>query len=230
MDTTITGTDQLVEKTTLTSGQLGLQLKIFDEKGMTPERWGAILSSGIFADLCDVYADLSNRAAVRAALKIDTGHLEVFDLGVNYQIPFHMMVADGHYDYVDARVINEDGWFRGDGEGIEQFEARLFCLGHGATTDAVIHFIKQEDVSNPWLPAQAGHLLAFGVQYSQAQRKFPVIGLHARRTVGDSDDVLCLSVNRSRYRALLTQHFKFNWNSNCRFLAVRKKTQLTLPV
>jgi hypothetical protein len=57
-------------ETTLTSGQLALQLKVLDEKRMTPDRWNRILSSGIFADLCDPSACLDDRGAVRTALKL----------------------------------------------------------------------------------------------------------------------------------------------------------------
>lgn len=56
--------------TTLTSGQLELQLKLFKEKGMTPERWQQILASGFFADLCDANAVLGERDEFRAVLKL----------------------------------------------------------------------------------------------------------------------------------------------------------------
>jgi hypothetical protein len=57
--------------TTHTSGQLKLTLKLLEEKGMTPERFGKLHSSGFFADLCDPSAHLTDRRAFRRALKLD---------------------------------------------------------------------------------------------------------------------------------------------------------------
>jgi hypothetical protein len=58
-------------ETTITSGQLSALLKLLNEKGMTPERWNEISSSGLLADLCDRRTDLMNRAAVCVALGLN---------------------------------------------------------------------------------------------------------------------------------------------------------------
>lgn len=58
--------------TTITSQQTVATLDLLKAKGMNPDRYKGILASGLLADLLDSAADLSNRDAFRAALKLSS--------------------------------------------------------------------------------------------------------------------------------------------------------------
>ena len=70
-------------------------------------------------------------------------------------------------------------------------------------------------------PAKIEHLLAFGEEYSEEQRKFPVIGLGSVAGVGGDRGVPYLSRSGSE-RSLDLSWFDGDWGGGCRFLAVRK--------
>jgi hypothetical protein len=60
-------------KTTLTSGQLQNTLTLLEQKGVTPERFQTVLSSGLLSDIFDPKAILDDRDAFRVALKLWKG-------------------------------------------------------------------------------------------------------------------------------------------------------------
>ena len=57
-------------ETTCTSGNLQQLLRLMDEKKVTPERFSAVLASGVMSDVLDPHAKLENRHDVRAALEL----------------------------------------------------------------------------------------------------------------------------------------------------------------
>ena len=69
---------------------------------MTPKRFNRLLGSGFFADLCDVNANLGDRAAFRAALKLGV----VMEVGAYRGVP-----CLGERD--SGRDLDLD-WFDGD--------------------------------------------------------------------------------------------------------------------
>jgi len=93
-------------KTTLTDGQLMSTLKLLKQKGVTPERFQVLLSTGILADLLE--ADLESYhlddrviSNLRNRLRIPLGlHAKDLISRVDNQIPFEDLVRSNHYHKV----------------------------------------------------------------------------------------------------------------------------------
>ncbi|MCX6819809.1 MAG: hypothetical protein NT019_00760 [Candidatus Adlerbacteria bacterium] len=204
--------------TMMTSGQLALQMKLFDEKGMTPDRWQQILASGIFADLCDKDAVL-DRTAIRAALKLGVAMpTDTFTLDVDYGRTLEDMVAFGRYDWTNSDITAKRFPLKGAGMGkvTVYAEARLFHFDRDISSEKVVEAMKAEG----WEPALIEHLLAFGEKYPEEQRKYPIIGLGSVAQIGDFRYVPCLG-RFGRGRNLRLRWWGRGWYGGCRFLAVR---------
>lgn len=203
--------------TTLTSGQLALQLKVLDEKKMTPERWNRILASGILADLCDKDACL-DRNAVRRALKLEPLGFEQSTLVVIYDLSFREMVAAGHYEGgVHDDLTSER--FPIAGEGVETVEVRNFHFNRSCASEDALRWIKADG----WKPAKIEHLLAYGYKYPEEQRKYPIVALGSSTTLAGYRVVPYLHRDggtRERCVMLHPQELK-DYEANSRFLAVR---------
>ncbi|HEY4525318.1 MAG TPA: hypothetical protein VJL39_03050 [Candidatus Paceibacterota bacterium] len=100
--------------TTMTSGNLQSVLRLADEKKMSPERMTKVVASGVLADAFDEKADLSDREAIRAAMKLPP--LVALPVLIKPVRPFNPVDIFG------------DGWtiWRGpaDGKGLEGEEER----------------------------------------------------------------------------------------------------------
>jgi hypothetical protein len=205
--------------TTLTSGQLSLQLKLFDEKGMTTDRWNKILSSGIFADLCDSNAHLGDRDAVRTALKLGVTMPEIFELEVDYGETYEQMVSVGTYDCRNNDINAKKFPIKGTGRA--RFQGKLFHFNRVIESPDAITQIEVADTENPWSAGKIEHLLAFGAKFPEEQRKYPIIGLSSVARVGGHRYVPVLW-NYGAGRDLRLGWFDDRWGDYCRFLAVRQ--------
>ncbi|MDO8408193.1 MAG: hypothetical protein Q7S95_03080 [bacterium] len=205
--------------TTMTSGQLALQIKLFKEKGMTPERWGRILANGAFADLCDSAANISDRNVWRDALGLGGLIPETFILEIDYtKLPKFMRMP---HDLAAVDIPT----FKVRGDGTVQVEARAFDFGiDGIKTPEIRSRIRRADRKYPWSLGRIEHLDAF-------EHTFP-------KTRGVSHVVALGSVAKTRYRHHIPlvwmaeiPHRLYStevssdpnntWNAGCRFLAVR---------
>jgi len=206
-------------ETIFTDGQLTKLIETMRQKQMTPERFNTILGSGILADILDPNADLGNRNAVRVALKLEVVMPDIFRFTVDYGQSLDQMIAVGHYDWMNDDITAKR--FPIVGEGVVEFEARLFHFNRSISSETAVGKIKEADPENPWIPAKIEYLLAFGEKFSEEQRKFPIIGLGSVARVNDYRSVPYLYEDGSE-RDLSLDWWYGDWRSGCRFLAVRK--------
>ena len=92
--------------------------------------------------------------------------------------------------------------------------------GSVSSSDAVQR-MKGDDKDNPWMPARFGHLLVFGTQNPDAQRKNPIVALGSVSKVDGDRNVPDL-FGDDRERRLRLSWWDGDWGSHCRFLRVRK--------
>lgn len=204
--------------TIFTDGQLTKFIETLRQKGMTPERFNLILSRGIFADVCDSSACL-DRDAIRIALKLGVVMPDPTPFMVNYGQSLEQMIGAGCYDWVNSDITAKR--FPIIGEGIVEFEARLFLFNRGISSEKAVDEIKNADSVNPWNPGKIEHILAFGAKCPEEQRKYPVVSLGSVARVRGRRRVPYLYRDRAR-RDLNLRWWDGDWDDVCRFLAVRK--------
>jgi hypothetical protein len=200
----------------------GMYRKLFDlldQKKVTGEGLQSLLTSGILADVCDAGADLSNREAVRVALKLGTVLPETFRLIVNYGQSLDTMIANGHYDWKNDSITSKR--FPPKGEGVVEFEARIFHFDRSIESKDAITAIEAADTENLWHAGLIEHLLTFGAKFPEEQRKYPIIALGSVAEIGGRRSVPELWEDRAERRLSLVW-FDDRWRESCRFLAVRK--------
>ena len=138
-------------------------------------------------------------------------------LSVDYSQSLEQMIAEGNYDWKNSDITAKR--FPVVGNGIEQFEAKLFHFDRNTVSQDNVDAIKADDPANPWEPGKIEHLLAFGAKYPEEQRKYPVIALGSVARVCGGRSVPCL--NRGGAERDLSW-WGDGWGGDCRFLAVRK--------
>lgn len=207
--------------TTMGSRQLQCLLDLAEQKGLTPHRMTAILSSGVLADVMDAGADLSDRRAVRMALKLLGVPLsEPIVLAVDYSMSLNAMIAAGNYDYRNGDISGE--WFAIYGAGIVNFEAKLVFPNRNISSADVEAQIRALDGTNLWRPGKIQHLLSFGAKFPEEQRRYPIVGLGSVVRIGGVSHAPYLDGD-GLVRSLRLDFLRdAGWNANCRFLAVRK--------
>jgi hypothetical protein len=137
-------------------------------------------------------------------------------LSVDYSQTLEQMIAAGRYDWKNDDLTAKR--FPIKGEGTEEVEAKLFHFGRSISSEDAKRLIEEAG----WEVAKTEHLLAFGVKHPDEQRKFPIIALGSVGEVGGDRGVPCLDGSGSE-RSLGLRWWGYDWNSDCRFLAVRKK-------
>jgi len=209
-------------ETTMTSGQLGLQLKLFKEKGMTPERWGRILANGAFADLCDPMADLSDRNAWRDVLGLGGLIPETFILEIDYaKLPSAMHMPD------DALAWQAPGThppiFKVRGKGLVKIEGRLFDFGDDIQKSKVLARIRQTDKKRRWSPGRVEHICAFSDAFPNTKCAFLVIapGSSTQHNMTRYEPYVMMSVTPHRALTCIDLPNKYSYGRQCRFLAFR---------
>jgi hypothetical protein len=200
--------------TIFTDGQLTKAIETMRQKGMTPDRFNRLLGSGIFADVCDAGACFDDRDSVRKALKLGVALPEQLMLSVDYSRSLEVMIAAGHYDWKNDDITAKR--FPVVGQGIEQFEAKVFHFDRTMSSEAVVEAIKADG----WEPAQIEHLLAFLEKFPEEQRKYPIIALGSVAKVGGDRGVPCLYRGVDE-RSLGLGWWDGVWDGPSRFLAVR---------
>ena len=138
-------------------------------------------------------------------------------LSVDYGQSLEQMIAEGNYDWKNSDTAKR---FPVVGNGIEQFEAKLFHFDRNTVSQDNVDAIKADDPANPWEPGKIEHLLAFGAKYPEEQRKYSVIALGSVARVGGDRGVPCLRRDVAE-RGLSLYWWGRDWDGGCRFLAVR---------
>lgn len=148
-----------------------------------------------------------------------------FLLVVDYDTPFAEMVAAGHYDCVSPDITEEHfrlGW------GERDIESFVVHLHRPASTDHVVNEMARHDLR----PATMPELLAFGAQYADPQRGFPVLALGSiwdDPQNGYRRAVRILEHPGDR-RLDLTWDHSSEWHQIYRFLAVQKRICRAFPL
>ena len=202
-------------ETIFTDGQLTKAVETMRQKGMNPERFNRLLSSGIFADICDPNACLDDRDSVRKALKLGVVIPESITLSVDYSHSLDQMIAAGNYDWTNSDITAKR--FPVQGEGIERFEAKVFHFDRTMSSEAAVDAIKAAGFE----PGKTEHLLAFGEKYPEEQRKYPIIALGSVALVDGHRCAPCL-FRHDAERYLHLFWWDDDWRGYYRFLAVRK--------
>lgn len=206
--------------TTMSTRQVQSFLELAEQKGLTPDRMTTILSSGVLADVLDVGADFSNREAVRTALKLGALLPETIILTIDFGQDLEAMIAAGNYNWRNNDITAAR--FPVKGKGIVEFEVKLVHLNRDISSDAAETHIRTVDMTNPWEPGKIEHVLAFGKQFPEEQRKYPIVGLGSGAGIRGLRYVPCLDGGDSGRN--LDLHWRDgDWLADCRFLAVRKK-------
>jgi hypothetical protein len=197
---------------------------LLEQKGVDHNMFQSGLATGITADFAEALAtvDLTalDREAFRKAIGLNRLVPDPIILTVDYSKSLEQMIEAGSYDWKNDSLTAKN--FPVKGEGIVEYEARMFHSNRSISSEDAIALIKKEDEQNPWEPAQTEHLLAFGAAYPDEQRKYPIIALGS---VGEFDGhryvpYLC---GGGSERLLNLYWFDGGWSSFDRFLAVRKK-------
>ena len=136
-------------------------------------------------------------------------------LSVDYSRSLEQMIAAGHYDWTNSEIITKR--FPVVGNGVEQFEAKIFHFDRDISSEKAVDAIKAAG----WEPGKIEHLLFFGEKYPEEQRKYPIIALGSVAGVDGHRYVPCLSRN-DRERDLHLNWWDLDWLDDYRFLAVRK--------
>jgi hypothetical protein len=201
-----------------TFGQAFQALNLIHAKDPSSERLDALYGSGILSDLLDPAACL-DRDAIRIALKLGVAMTDPIVISVDYGRSLDQMIAAGNYDWKNDNITAKK--FPVVGEGIVQYEAKLFHFDRTTQSQANVDAIKADDPANPWEPGKIEHLLSFGEKYPEEQRKYPIIALGSVAGVNGDRSVPYLYRYDAR-RSLYLYWWGSDWYGSCRFLAVRK--------
>jgi hypothetical protein len=207
-------------KTSYTSEQLGKLNLLLKQRGATPERFQAILGSGLISDIFDVGAKIHNRIAIRKALGLGALPGEPGSHIVNYGMSHDDMIIAGNYDWKNDDLTAKR--FPIVGKRTVEFEDTLFHFDEDISSEEAVKRIQAADPQNPWEPAKIENLLAYGAKNPEEQRKYPIIALGSVAEVIGNRYVPCLGRGGSR-RELNLDWWDGAWSSGFRFLAVRKK-------
>lgn len=203
-----------MKKETYTPGQLKKFMEIIEGTGT--ERMQVILGSGILSDVFDPNATLSNRYSVRQALGLGPLPFEPMVIIVDYGQTLETMIAAGRYDWKNDNITVER--FPIEGKGTVEFEAVLFHFDKDISSEDA----KKQIEEAGYEVGKIEHVLSFGANYPEEQRKFPIVGLGSVGEVAGNRDVACL--DRSDFgRDLDLRWLDGVWDADYRFLGVRKK-------
>ncbi len=206
--------------TTHTSAQLTKFFELLEHRGMTPARFQILLGSGILSDVFEERATLINRFAVRQALGLGPLPSEPIVLIVDYGQTLEQMIAAGRYDWKNDDITTKR--FPVEGKGTIEFEAVLFHFDKDISSEDA----KKQIEEAGYEVGKIEHILSFGANYPEEQRKFPVVGLGSVGEVNGYRRVPYLGRVVSE-RGLDLDWWGDDWGAYCRFLGVRKKVSRT---
>lgn len=205
---------------THTSAQSKKFIELLEQKGVTPERFQTVLGSGILSDVFEEKATLGNRFAVRQALGLGPLPSEPIVLIVDYGQTLEQMIAAGRYDWKNDDITAKR--FPIEGKGTVEFEAVLFHFDKDISSEDA----KKQIEEAGYEVGKIEHVLSFGANYPEEQRKFPIVGLDS---VGEvlGDRCVPYLVRYDSGRFLYLGWWGGDWGADCRFLGVRKKVSQT---
>ena len=135
-------------------------------------------------------------------------------LSIDYSRTLEQMIAAGHYDWKNDNITAKK--FPVVGNGVEQFEAKIFHFDRNISSEKVVEAIKAAG----WESGNIEHLLSFGEKYPEKQCKYPIIALGSVAEVVGYRSVPCLGKDDTK-RDLDLSWWGGGWDGRYRFLAVR---------
>lgn len=199
---------------TYTPAQLKKLIELIGQQ--STERMQAILGSGVISDVFDPKATLANRFAVRQALGLGPLPSEPIVLMVDYGQTLEQMIAAGRYDWKNDDITAK--LFPIEGKGTVEFEAVLFHFDKDISSDNA----KKQIEEAGYEVGKIEHILSFGANYPEEQRKFPIVGLGSVGKVNGYRNVPCLNEDDSK-RYLYLYWWVDDWSAGYCFLGVRQK-------
>lgn len=198
----------------------------FDEKGVTGDIFQvSILESGCLSDIAEasVQGSIPDRTRFREFLGLSQIISGPDILTVNFDETLDVMIASGHYDLTHGDITPKR--FPIKGQGIIQYERKVFHFNRNITSKDAIRLIEIDDKNKPWKVAGIEHILAFGKKNQDGQRKFPIAALGSVGKIGGYPYVPILCVDgalRDIHLLVSLRQSDLIWGSGYRFLAVRK--------
>lgn len=135
---------------------------------------------------------------------------------INYDESLDEMIKAGLYDHVSDNITTDN--FPITGSGMVEQEAVLVHPDRYVSTEGA----EQEIGKRGLRPARLEELLAFGAEWPEVQRKFPVVALGSSWVHSDSQGNVASLVGGSSGRAIVLDWCGIGWHEFCRFLAVPK--------
>jgi len=140
---------------------------------------------------------------------------QTFIFTVDYGQTLEQMIAAGRYDWTNDKITTER--FRVEGADLVGFAAVLFHLDADNSSEAA----KSQIEKAGYEVGKIEHVLSFGAQYPEEQRKFPIVGLGSVGEIRGERRVPCLDRGGFK-RGLNLTWWASHWPIHCRFLGVRK--------
>ncbi len=141
---------------------------------------------------------------------------EAIVLPVDYGQTLEQMIAAGRYGWKNDDITAER--FLIEGKGTIEFEAVLFHFDKKISSEDA----KKQIEEAGYEVGKIEHILSFGANYPEEQRKFPVVGLGSVGRFGDRSGVPYLGWGIYK-RGLYLGWLVGVWYARYRFLGVRKK-------
>jgi len=190
-------------------------MNLADEKGLGQESFNTLVETGFMVDIFDAAVNGSlrevDRERFRQMIGLDPLELQIT---VNYNLSLAEMISAGKYDWI-SDDINEDN-FPVRGTGIIESVVELIHFNRNISSDDAEKELKKMKLR----PANVEEILAFGAEYPETQRKFPIIALGSVASVSGNREVVYLGrLGAARDLRLLWRGHV--WSARCRFLAVR---------
>ncbi len=178
------------------------------------ERLKALLCSPLLEDILSVDLTKVNRDEFRKFLGLDLDQIK-FELLIDYNQTMEQMISAGRYDWFNNDITTKR--FPVKGEGKVSRKAELIRFNRSISSDGVIAELDKMGKR----PATIEELLAFGAQYPEIQREFPVVALGSSAEVSGLRCVACLYGDGSE-RYLRLYWWDGSWDGSDRFLVFDK--------
>lgn len=138
-----------------------------------------------------------------------------YSITVDYSLTLDQMIAVGEYDYANPDINSKHLPVKGEGK--LELKLQLIHFDRNISSDDAERELDKLGLR----PANLEELLAFGAQYPDLQKQFPIVALKAVASVHGGRDVACLDFVGSERRLDLYWRGR-GWLARCRFLALPK--------
>jgi hypothetical protein len=187
-------------------------LTFVSQKGTRGSQLQKLVVSGLLSDLLDANVDEVDRDAFRKLLGLTPVELHIV---VDYMMSLEAMIAAGHYDWVNDNITSSRFPLKGDGR--KDLAAEVIHFNRDISSDNAVADLNRMGLR----PGTIEELLAFGAEFPEMQRQFPIIALGSSCKVDGVRRVASLGGGGSR-RSLYLLWWVLGWVRDSRFLGFRK--------